>query len=558
MLKWVAGALVVVLLGATLVLIHTRQQRQRELESIDDPSALDDLHLHLPQLDTTEWIERWQPDLAYNGVTLVLYQRRVPMLIDMAGRIVHVWPHVRVIDRMRLDREGRLLVTGTDGLLKVYDWDGRLEWCYRLPGEEDFPHHDLIWTERGNVLLIARDWQERSDYLQEVSRSGKVVWEWRADDHLDSAFPRWNREAKDPTHINSIRELPANRWFDRGDDRFRPGNLLVSARNLNTVFIIDKRSGEVVWQYCDRLDYQHEAVMIPPGRPGAGLVLLFNNGLKNLYAYRKSSVVAVNPMNEDVVWSYSDRLFFSAIAGTQQSLPNGNLLIVSSHGGRVFEITPDGEIVWQWIPPYLPMRPERYASDHCPQLAALAQPGGDPIPSRLGHRFVDRELRSFAVSGEYTVKHVEGIKRQIVRSGIECRQQIIPPGAIINLNYGLDRERLGQAEVSARFRFTLRSPGGARTEVIHEDVVGSDAERTWRGTWIRLKWRPYQSVDLCLDIEVEGGVTPTRARKIAVIDNPRIHTTDTPRLPADLLNRKLTEQERTLQEKQLKALGYVN
>ena len=57
-------------------------------------------------------------------------------------------------------------------------------------------------------------------------------------------------------------ELPPNRWFDAGDERFRPGNILVSARNLNAIFIIDKTSGEVVWRYSDGLDYQHEAIMV--------------------------------------------------------------------------------------------------------------------------------------------------------------------------------------------------------------------------------------------------------------------------------------------------------
>ena len=50
-------------------------------------------------------------------------------------------------------------------------------------------------------------------------------------------FPDRDRRYPDPTHINSVFELTDNRWFDAGDGRFRPGNVLVSARNLNAIFI---------------------------------------------------------------------------------------------------------------------------------------------------------------------------------------------------------------------------------------------------------------------------------------------------------------------------------
>jgi hypothetical protein len=43
--------------------------------------------------------------------------------------------------------------------------------------------------------------------------------------------------------------------------------------------------------------------------------------------------------------------FFTARGGDAQRLPNGNTLICESEKGRVFEITPEGEIVWEfWHP----------------------------------------------------------------------------------------------------------------------------------------------------------------------------------------------------------------
>jgi hypothetical protein len=485
------------------------------------------------------------------------------MLIDMSGEIVHAWPRVRVVGRARLSTAGTLLVIGHDDLVKEYDWDGRLLWYRRLSEDDDFPHHDVIWTEGGNVLVLARDRDGEIDYLEEVSRSGDALWRWRSSEYLDSHFPHWDRESSDPTHINSIQELPPNRWFDAGDERFRPGNILVSARNLNTVFIIDKGTGDVVWQYSRRLDRQHEAVMIPEGQVGAGLVMLFNNGLENVHAYRRSALQAVNPMNGSVVWSFRHPYFFSAVAGSQQVLPNGNVLVGSSHGGRAFEITPEGRIVWQWIPPYLPMRPERYRYDHCPQMASLKRAEPGRIPSRLRHAFVDQELHNFAVSGEYEVRRINGRKRTVILPEIRCRELIVPHGSTVGLSYGLDQSRLGRSKLSARFRFTLRpvageEPDGGETTILHEDLVSYDSDELWRRKWIRLGPPPYRRVEMCVDVEVDGKVKADHVQKIVFVENIRIDSRDRPRLPKEFRKWKLTPQERKIQEQQLKALGYVN
>lgn len=558
------AAIGAVLLGSVLVFVQSCSRgRQDDLSAIDDPAAIDDVHLQIPEVEPTDWIERWDPERTFNGFTLVLYQRRVPMLIDMSGEVVHVWPRVRVVGRARLSTSGTLLVIGHDDLVKEYDWDGRLLWYHRLGEDDDFPHHDVIWTESGNVLVLARDRDGETDYFEEVSRSGKVLWQWRSSDYLDGHFPHWDRESTDPTHINSIRELPPNRWFDSGDKRFRPGNILVSARNLNTVFIIDKSTGDVVWQYSERLDAQHEAVMIPEGHPGAGLIMLFNNGLGNAYAYRRSALQAVDPLTGSVVWRFRHPHFFSAVAGSQQVLPNGNVLVGSSHGGRAFEITPAGRIVWQWVPPFLPMRPERYSYDHCPQMADLGRSTPERIPSRLKHSFVDQELHNFAVSGEYEMRMVNGKKRSIILPEIRCRELIIPPGPTVGLSYGLDQSRLGRSRLSARFRFTMRPitgnhPHGGEPILLHEDLVSSESEELWRQKWIGLGPPPYRRIELCVDVEVDGNVKPNRVWKIVAVENIRIDSRDRPRLPKEFRSWKLTPQERKVQEQQLKALGYIN
>lgn len=40
--------------------------------------------------------------------------------------------------------------------------------------------------------------------------------------------------------------------------------------------------------------------------------------------------------------------FFSDIMGKHQWLPNGNLLVTEARWGRVFELTPDGKLAWEY------------------------------------------------------------------------------------------------------------------------------------------------------------------------------------------------------------------
>ena len=432
MLKRVVLVLVAAaLVTAGAVHLKARAEQRQILAQVaaDDAEALDELHLDLDDYDTTRWVRQYDPGASAGGYTLVLFRRRVPMVIDMNGRVVHSWPLVRAVGRAHLNRDGSLAVIGTDNLVKEYSWDGELQWVFRLAVAEDFPHHDLIRLENGNYLVLARDRTNYTGYLLEVDRRGRVVWEWRSLEHIDS-FPTWDRHRKDPTHINSIHELQPNRLFSGGDERFRPGNILVSARHLNAIFIIDKRSGEVVWLYNGDLDYQHEATMVAKGEPGEGQILVFNNGRRDRNGYRRSLIQSIEPSTGELAWQYGSQFFYSSVAGTVQKLPGANFVVASSHGGRIFEITPKGEIVWEWVPPYMPMRPERLTYDHCPQLAALAHPEetgvlveGDTRP------YVDIDLYRFALTEEFTTRDLAGFSRRLLRGLDECRELRMPPGA---------------------------------------------------------------------------------------------------------------------------------
>ncbi len=517
---------------------------------MDTDVLADGYQQDLEVIDPTAWTRFYDPVRSSPGYNLVLYRRRLPMLLDMNGHIVHAWPGVRAVGRARLDRRGHLVVIGRDNLIKEYDWEGNLLRYFRPQQSEDFPHHDVIEQGNGNLLAPVREDKTRTDTLVEISPRSKVVWEWRALDHRH-AFPTWDAASDDPTHINSVFELPPNRWFDEGDDRFRPGNILVSARDLNTVFVVDRQTGNVVWQYSTGLDHQHEASMGRPGGPWGGLILVFDNGRDSVNAYRRSTIRAIDPVHAREVWQYSSEYFFSSVGGTQQELPGGNFLVTSSHGGRAFEITPSGETVWEWTPPYLPMRVERLPYDHCPQLAGLTPGPGIAVDRTGGLPFVDEELFAFSLAEERVTRVVDGVERHVVPVTDGCRSLLVPPEAGLTAEYGLDRERLAGRDVHGHFLMSLE--GAGFTVVAVDDTVDSGSQELWRKQRTSLVDMALQRVEMCLSVTTKEASSAAAGE--AVWGLPRIRSNS--QQPSPLAVQPLHGKEEKLRRRQLEALGYV-
>jgi len=74
-----------------------------------------------------------------------------------------------------------------------------------------------------------------------------------------------------------------------------------------------------------------------------------------IYKDNKSSIIELDPLKMEIIWEYTgdeDNLFFSLAFGSCQRLPNGNTLITESDRGRVFEVSPESKIVWEYINKY--------------------------------------------------------------------------------------------------------------------------------------------------------------------------------------------------------------
>ncbi len=360
-------------------------------------------------------------------------------LIDMNGNEVHRWPHPgapgEVIDPKLIggsrghvllqltdtpDPRGGIFTNGTVGEL---DWDGIVVWQWgaQAPGGAARQNHDWARLANGNTLLLVTvpravpglstkglstkslGLKEIGDQaIYEVSPDGNIVWKWLAGDHLkefgfSSAGMRYLRERvkRNPPEpwgyleINDMQVLGPNRWFDAGDQRFHPDNIIVDARKGNVVLIIDKSHSKVVWRLgpdfpgseyspdqriqnqrvprpVDQISGQHDAHLIPQGLPGAGNLLLFDDqggaGFPPaaLGIYAGSRVLEIDPVTKEIVWQYTGEnsgrptwSFFSSFVSSARRLPNGNTLIDEGMTGRLFQITREGDIVWEYLVPYL-------------------------------------------------------------------------------------------------------------------------------------------------------------------------------------------------------------
>lgn len=252
------------------------------------------------------------------------------------------------------------------------------------------PRTTLILTHTNQQQPKVAEVLLEDDRLIELSPKGDIVWEWSASDHIDelgyspearkalSAAGSFNasRGSFDWLHINSATYVGPNTWFDQGDTRFAPNHVMISSRETSVLAIVG-RDGSIVWRLgpdfsqsrelraIRQIIGQHHAHLIPNGLPGAGNLLVFDNGGssgygapsgiapdgRGVYARAGSRVLEINPVTLELVWSYSNARFFSTNISSAQRLPNGNTLITAGAGGRVFEVTPKGEIVWEYMFP---------------------------------------------------------------------------------------------------------------------------------------------------------------------------------------------------------------
>jgi hypothetical protein len=309
---------------------------------------------------------------------------------------------------------------GTGGGVERLALDGTVLWTYEYDTGGNIHHHDVEPMPNGNVMLVA--WESKTqadaiangrdpaltpgatffpDHIIEVEptgpTTGTIVWEWHVWDHLIQDFDATKANFGDPAanpqlldinypattsadwnHVNSIDYDPV---YDR---------IVISANFQNEFWIIDHSTttaeaaghtggnsgmgGDFLYRWGNPEAYragtvadkdlfrQHGVKFIPPGYPGEGNILLYNNQISP--SSRVEEIELPLDINGDFVfgvgpawgpaapvWTYQDPGMNSAIMSSAVRMANGNTLIASTLQGRVFEVTPAGTNVWEINPP---------------------------------------------------------------------------------------------------------------------------------------------------------------------------------------------------------------
>jgi len=288
-------------------------------------------------------------------------------LITPEGRYVHTWYYPQYYPQNGSEMSwhyaemlpnGHLIAIIKDKMIIELDWNSNLVWKAKLRA-----HHDFARDKKGNTIVVSRenhenpwnkDKQIAMDELVEYNREGNIVWHWYYYKHIEEM----EKMIKQPTppdesfhdwpHINTCEILPEN-LLGQKDQRFRAGNLLLCGRHANTIFIIEKSTGKIVWAWGPGiLMGPHMPTMLPNGN-----ILVYDNGrctqkLKRGY----TRVLEIDPVTGKIIWKYQDKKnFYSPSRGSNNRLKNGNTLIAESDRGRILEVSPDKKIVWEYLNP---------------------------------------------------------------------------------------------------------------------------------------------------------------------------------------------------------------
>lgn len=344
-------------------------------------------------------------DRATPGYTLYSpLGQKMTVLVDMAGEVVHRWDRPTIPGNYAyLQSNGNLLAAGRSdegpqmaakgGLIQEFDWDGNIVWEY----VDHYQHHDFRRLPNDNLIYFG--WEVLSeaaaarvqggladhdddaeiwgDYIREVDRDGNTVWEWHAetDQEIEKypICPICHRN--EFAHGNTVTVTAS-------------GDVMASWRHNHLIAVIDRQTKKFKWEMCDmsRLGHQHDFQELENGN----YMVFANRDHTDVHGPRTGSrVLEIDPATKETVWEYRgdpSHTFFSPHISGCQRLASGNTLICEGIWGRVFETTPEGEVVWDYVSPhFIEPDPNRPVSSGNQMFRAYRYAADSPeIAGRLG------------------------------------------------------------------------------------------------------------------------------------------------------------------------------
>jgi hypothetical protein len=252
-------------------------------------------------------------------------------------------------------------VAASGGRIIHYDWDGTILWDWQCDWEYQL-HHDIEITPNGTILAVAMEDIDgfRPDVVLEIEPVGlndaNLVWVWKVSEHmsdeLDNPYTFYSHAGYNQLDWNHFNAVSLNEY----------GNILLSSRNWCEIYVIEWGGhGDLLYRWGNPQTYggegeqvfyaQHGVNQIPVGYPGEGNIIVFNNMSNQEVEDGSSIIMEFTPNFEtfegDIVWTFEEDFYARKQSGVFR-LPNGNTFVsVSDSEGNMFEVTYDGEIVWE-------------------------------------------------------------------------------------------------------------------------------------------------------------------------------------------------------------------
>ncbi|NNE42602.1 MAG: hypothetical protein HKN12_00200, partial [Gemmatimonadetes bacterium] len=304
----------------------------------------------------------------------VLYSSgHAPMtiLMERDGTPLHIWkrsfqeafpgvdapkdePSFHYFRKSWLYPNGDLLIIFEGKALMKLDKDSNILWAHR-----NGAHHDFHVYPDGNIMVLTREAHVvpsyhpkqpvLEDFLSILDPDGNELQRYSLLEAvqnsayaglLDHAPP-----AGDVLHTNTLEVLDGS-LADRSS-KFGAGNVVVSFNRISVMGVVDLDGPELVWSMAGISSRNHDPTFLKNGN----MLYFDNSGSPD----GMSRVVEIDPFTQEVVWAYTgdeENGFYSECCGTNYRLPNGNTLIAETGAGRAFEVTPDQEIVWEFLNPH--------------------------------------------------------------------------------------------------------------------------------------------------------------------------------------------------------------
>ncbi len=352
------------------------------------------------------------------------------------GRMAYLLPNGHLLRSVSLPNSGPNTGGGDGGRITEWDWSGKLLWQFDYSTSQYATHHDLKMLPNGNVIVLLVETKSLADMaaagfrpniLQQGANvlvpdaiievqptrpiGGKIVWEWHVWDHLVQNYDATKANYGDPAahpelvNPNASPGQIASFWNHMNSIDYNSDldQIMVSVRGNSEIWMIDHsttsteaaghtggkygKGGDLLYRWGNPVMYsagkntdemlyqQHDAQWIAKGLPGAGNILIFNNGINRPAGNFSTVDEIVSPVDskgnyplasgaaygpKQLAWTYAgagaERYYDPDVSGAERQ-PNGNTLICYGTRGLIEEVTTAGEIVWKYVNPVITSGP---------------------------------------------------------------------------------------------------------------------------------------------------------------------------------------------------------